>query len=749
MRSGDSDQQRVGWFLLWGLENRRLDLTATLATAVLLVLSRACLMASGPWEWDETIFARGMLHFELAAHFPQPPGFPGLLALGHLLWPLAGSPYQALQWVSAIASVLALWPLSILGRKVAPPAVATAAALLVLFLPGPWLYSVRGFSTWAAVTMTLTAAAVLVGGLHNRRVTWFTLLVTSAFLIRPILLPTLALLWLVGVNTVRPVRRILPGLLAGVLLIVLSVVVMAHLEGGWAAFIEPFVAHADYHTARLHLNRPGIADLGMANGVGGAGIAVVLLISAAVGLLVWRRRVSARAAIAWLVILGLTSVQLYALQNRSYARYSVGVQVALAPLLAGAASLAPLPAALAGTLGLAGMAAWRSLPLLNEQHDEFFGPWEATMDAASIAAEHDWAVVVEPEVHVFSSYWWHLLESDGGSAPPMVLSPRAPEPWLGVRRPWLVATVHPHLYLPSLTGESRPYGRVSEGLEPLTQNRFLSAELIANPPLPVGQWWTREHLPDGTPFMWAGPSAELWLPPAPAGTLVGLALRPALGDVPLQVSIDAGSFAAELDGGGETAWIWHRLDVDSLSEPVIVNLSRSSGYPPGDGDERPLSAQVLGVVVRPPGSGFGGRVATEHDRWRLRLEVEGGYGPEIFGELGRGVWLEPEARLRIAIDEPGRLVLRLASPRPTPANPRIRIEGRDIFIQGDTTPQFSVPVDVSSDDIADGMVEIQIASDVFIPADTGASADIRRLGVVLLGLDFEPANPTTGWWTSP
>ena len=33
------------------------------------------LLASGPWEWDETIFARGMLDFSLAAHFPQPPGF--------------------------------------------------------------------------------------------------------------------------------------------------------------------------------------------------------------------------------------------------------------------------------------------------------------------------------------------------------------------------------------------------------------------------------------------------------------------------------------------------------------------------------------------------------------------------------------------------------------------------------------------------------------------------------------------------
>ncbi len=719
----------------------------TAATAVTLVLSRMWFMASGPWEWDETIFARGMLHFELAAHFPQPPGFPGLLALGNLLWPLTGSPYQALQWVSAIASVLALWPLSILGRRVAPPAVATSAALLVLFLPGPWLYSVRGFSTWAAVTLTLTAAAVLIGGLNNRRVTWFTLLVTAAFLVRPILLPTLALLWLVGVNTVRPVRRILPGLLAGVLLIAVSVVVMAHLEGGWTAFIEPFVTHADYHTARLHLNKPGIADLGMANGVGGAGVAGVLLVWATAGLLVWWRKDSARAAIAWLVILGLTSTQLYALQNRSYARYSVGVQVALAPLLAGAASLAPLPVAVAGTLGLAGLAAWRSRPLLEEQHDELFGPWEATMDAARIAGERNWAVVVEPEVHVFSSYWWHLLERKGRPTPPMVLSPRAPEPWLGVRRPWLVATVHPHLYMPSLTGETQSYGRVSEGLEPLTQNRFLSAELIANPPLPVGQWWTREYLPDGTPFMWAGPEAELWLPPVPRGTLVGLAVRPAPGDAPLRVSIEPGRFAAEVAGDGEIAQLWYRMDDDSSSGPVIAKLGRSSGYPPGGGDDRPLSAQLLGVVVRPPGAAFGGPAATENDRFKLRLEVEGKYEPESFGELGRGVWLDFEASLRISIDEPGRLVLQLAAPRPTPALPQISVDGRLAAGPVELTAGINrIAINVVEHEIADGVLEIGVMSEPFVPAESGHGTDTRRLGVVLLGLDFEPANPTSGWW---
>ena len=65
---------------LWGLDNRRLDVVLTLVAISFLVASRFALLASGPWEWDETIFARGMLHFELAAHFPHPPGFPGWLA---------------------------------------------------------------------------------------------------------------------------------------------------------------------------------------------------------------------------------------------------------------------------------------------------------------------------------------------------------------------------------------------------------------------------------------------------------------------------------------------------------------------------------------------------------------------------------------------------------------------------------------------------------------------------------------------
>lgn len=731
---------------LWGLVRRRLDLALTGLTVVLLAASRLVLLASGPWEWDETIFARGMLDFSLAAHFPHPPGFPGFLALGHLLLPVSGEPYRALQLVSALASILALWPLAALGRRVAPPAVATAAALLVLALPGPWLFSVRGFSTTAAAALALAAAALLAGGLEGRRVTAFTLLLTASFLVRPILLPTLALLWLFGAEAVRPRRRLLPGIALGALAVAAAVAVMARLEGGWAAFVEPFVNHASFHVDRLHRNPETLADLGLATGAGGLVPAAALALAAVVGLAVWRRRVGSRAALAWAVVLALTVAQLVMLQNRSYPRYAVAVHLAVAPLVAGAASLATPPMAVAGLLGLTGLAAARSLPLVSEQHFETFGAWQATLEAADRAADLGWAAVVEPEVHVFAAYRWSVLAWRGEPGPPLVLSPRAPEPWAGVDRPWLVATVHPHLYWPSLIGSARVYGSVSERLRPLTQRRFLTAAVIDNPPLPVGRWWALERLPDGRPFMWAGPGAELWLPPCPAGTLVGLELKPAPGELPLEVIVGHGGSRFVLDGRAPPTWIWTRTTTQAADEPLAVELRRGAGYPPGGADERPLAAQLLDVVVRPPGARWGGNAATAEERAGLRLELDGGHGPESFGELGRGVWLEPEARLRMAVDEPGTLELRLAAPRPTPARPRLLVGG----VEAASLPELdhsaaviSVPVDAVA--VAAGRLELEIASEPYRPAAAGA-ADPRALGVVLLGVAFEPARPSEGWW---
>ncbi len=342
----------------------RLDAALTAVTVAGLLWSRFGLLASGPWEWDETLFARGMLHFEMAAHFPHPPGFPGWLLVGRLLLPLAGEPLIALQWGSALASVLCLWPLAAIGRRVAPPALAVGAVLVVLFLPGPWLFSVRGFSSIMAAFLVFSAAAVWLGGLTGRRATVFTLLLAGAFMVRPIMLPVIAVLWLAGGTSVQPRRRLAPGVLISAGAVFAAVATMAWLEGGWAAYLRPIVHHAGRHAARLHLNAGGFGDLGLVKGVGGTAVALIFCLVGLVGLVVWGRSVNRRAAAVWLVTLAAAVSPLLVLQNRTYARYAVPVQMGMAPLVAGAAAVLPLPAAVVGLAVVAGLSA---LPYLSSR----------------------------------------------------------------------------------------------------------------------------------------------------------------------------------------------------------------------------------------------------------------------------------------------------------------------------------------------------------------------------------------------
>ena len=152
-------------------------------------------------------------------------------------------------------------------------------------------------------------------------------------------------------------------------------------------------------------------------------------------------------------------------------------------------------------------------------------------------------------------------------------------------------------------------------------------------------------------------------------------------------------------------------------------------------------------MVRPPGAVWGGPAASESERESLRLELEGGYDAETFDELGRGVWLGAVARFRIAVDEPGRLFLLIAAPRPTAADPRIVLGGEVIAgpLEIDhRQTMVVVPVDAPAAEA--GFIEFDLRSDPYQPSAHGGGSDDRELGVVLLGVDFLPESPTEGWW---
>jgi hypothetical protein len=732
--------------LLFRLSNWRVDFALTLAAVGVVAWVRFAHLANGPWEWDEAAFARAILDFNLAAYFPHPPGYPGWIALGHVFDLFAPEPLAALQWASAAFSVVALWPLASLGRRVAAPSVAVAAALVVLLAPGPSLYAVRGFSSTTAAVLALAAAAVAAGGLGGSRPTVFTVLVAAGLLVRPNLLPPLAVLWLGVAWTVRPRRQLVPGCLIALAMGGLALAAMAVAEGGLGQVVEVFASHSERHFSRLVGNLGGIGDLGLVKGLGGGLWAAALLAGAGAGLHLWWRRVGRRSALLWVAVLGVAIGQLVWMQNRTYCRYAVGVQMAIAPLLAATAAVAP-PVAGCGAL-LAG-AAWSGLishPPVVEQHRGQLAAWRAVQAAEREAGRRGMAVVVESEMHLFASYLWLRDARRGVQLPPRVLTPWDPEPWRGVDRPYLVTTVHRQHYPPSIIDRELRWNGVSDRLRPLTQQRFLTAWVITAPPLPLGEWWPAEIEADGRWLMWGGAVCDLLLPPLPDPAEVEVAFRAAPGEAPLEVSWNGGMVAeVEADVGR----LRLRFDADQVRDHDVNQLSfrRAAGYPPGNGDQRPLAVQLFHVRAMAPNLPWSASLAVAAERRRLGILLQGHHGPENFGGVGRGVWLAPHAVLEVPAAA-GRLELVAWAPRPVPADAVIRVGGEVVAGPLDlaSTP-LKVVVPIAEQHVHGGRVTFEIDSVEFVPAAAGVGTDRRELGIVVSEIRFEPSDPPP--WARP
>jgi hypothetical protein len=600
---GVSYTSRIWTWRLWGLRRGGLELALTVAALAILVASRFALLPSGPWEWDETLFARGLLAFDLPAHFPHPPGFPLWMALGWLVRPFVADPLRGLQLLSAAASCLTLFPLAALGRRAAPAPVAAVAACAVLAVPGVWLHAGRGFSDTPAAFPALWAAALAVWGLGGRRATAFTVLVTASFLIRPILLPPLGLLWLAGAATVRPRRRLLPGVVAGAAAVAASVAGLVAVQGSWKEFAAAFAAHARTHAVNLVEHNPGgILDLGIVKGFGGAPFAAGVAALALLGVLVWARRVGRRAASAWIAVLTVTVVQFVWLQNRRFPRYAVPLQEAAAPLLAAAAGAAAPPfVAAAGVAALGAAWAVAAYPAVAEQHRTRLPGWDAVQAAVRAAGESGRELVVEPGLYPFLSY---REELDRAAGRPWrfewYLAPASPDSKRLPGGAYVLVTDYPFHYFAGLSGPGERFAGVSDRLRPLTQGRFLNTLVAWNVPLPVRGWWLPE-LPAGATekFMWGRPDAELLIPPLPAGAGLALDCAPYPGPAPLAIVLD-GSVVSTVPGDAPRAAREIAADHFPPGRTSRLVFRRAEGYVPSNGDTRRLAVQLWGLRAVPP-----------------------------------------------------------------------------------------------------------------------------------------------------
>ncbi len=739
-----TDRARVWTWHLWGFGDHRLEAATTFFVLALLAASRFLLLPSGPWEWDETLFSRGLLAFDLPSHFPHPPGFPLWMALGWIMLHVVGDPLLGFQLLSATASCLTFFPLAALGRRLAPAPLAAAAALAVLFIPGVWLHAARGFTDTAAAFFALWAAALAVHGLEGSRATGFTLLLAASFLVRPILLPPLGLLWLAGALTVRPGRRLLPGVALALAATAVAIAGLVLVQGSWNGFASSFLVHAETHARNLVAHNPGgVFDLGIVKGFGGAWLTAGTGVLALLGVAVWARRIGRRSAWTWLALLSLTVVQLVWLQNRRFPRYAVPLQEATAPLLAAAAAAAaPMPIALAGIGALGTTWAIRGYPALAEQHRTSLPGWEAVQFAVRAADETRQDLVVEPGLYPFLSYQEQLDRRAGRTwAFKYSLAPVSPDSRSLPEGPYILLTDYRSHYGPPLFGGWRVFHPVSERLRPLTQERFLRPEVAQNVPLPVRGWYLPED-GDGGTFRWGAPGAELLTPPVPKETWLGFEIAPAPGPAPLRVTVNGQPAGSVTGAGRRTLW----LPPESLSTRAAnrVLFDRAQAYVPGGTDQRALAVQLFALNAVGPRVPWSGPLDNDRARERLRVRAEGVWPSERFGAES-GCWTEPVATLWLPAGE-GRLRLGLLAPRVTAPETEAFVGGRRVAGPARFGPSGhgALVMDLGANDLAGNEVEVVLRSVPYCPTKVGTGDDTRVLGVVLAWADFEPSTPVPG-----
>jgi hypothetical protein len=203
----------------------------------------------------------------------------------------------------------------------------------------------------------------------------------------------------------------------------------------------------------------------------------------------------------------------------------------------------------------------------------------------------------------------------------------------------------------------------------------------------------------------------------------------------------------EIEGAADPEWLWIAPQQWRFDRENRLRFVRSEGYPPGPEDVRPLSVQLLALRLIGPTFGWRGSAATAGERASIGVRLAGHYGLEIFGDAGRGVWLEPHAILEAAAG-PGRLVLTMSAPRPEPPETVLRMAGKVVAgpLDLDETPiEVVVPIEIG--EATNGVVRLSIESLPYVPALAGRGGDRRALGAVLWQVAFEAAEVSD--WARP
>ena len=140
----------------------RAQRTMLAAAAFVVAVTRLFALARSPWDWDEMLFSLALRDFNVAAHHPHPPGFPGYVALAKVVRLFVDSDFHAIQGVNLLAAMLALPAMYLLARSLRFDfSTSLTAGVIFAFLPNVWLYGGTGLSDEPSVVVLLFAIAFL------------------------------------------------------------------------------------------------------------------------------------------------------------------------------------------------------------------------------------------------------------------------------------------------------------------------------------------------------------------------------------------------------------------------------------------------------------------------------------------------------------------------------------------------------------------------------------------------------------
>lgn len=420
--SGDrGDELRPGWAApadappcplgtwdLVELPNRRLSVAIGLLLLLAVAASRLAAFPASIWDQDEAYLGLAVVDFDPAANQPHPPWFPLWVATGKLAEPLASAPARGLQIISASIGVWTLYPLVALLSIWMRRELAVAAALLYLFLPGPWFLSGRAFGDTAATfLLLLTAAWWLRPDPGRPALAKGALAAGMCLLVRPQLL-----LGVLGVAAVCWFGARTRGDRAALALPLLSVlaaggIATAVAAGGVGPLWRSLGVHLRYQLEGLAAVDQGLTASGVARCLIRPELAVLWIVLAVIGVVAWHRH-RRTVCSPWPLVLGggapvLVTVQWLADPTR--ARYALPLlALSVGPVVVGlAACVGWRPAAAVVAAAAAGSVAIGMPQALRYRADD--SPAIAALRvAAAKASSSGGAVVVERTLRSFADY---------------------------------------------------------------------------------------------------------------------------------------------------------------------------------------------------------------------------------------------------------------------------------------------------------------------------------------------------------